>query len=97
MLLTSQFVQEEEDDHVTLIFVHDKTKGPLQNSFISSDFTSKILNLDDLSSDINSLMNTSTVPPPPPPVYPSFHPTIVPQQQTPDSTTTTTNPTITLP
>nr|GEY43611.1 hypothetical protein [Tanacetum cinerariifolium] len=59
-------------------------------------FTSKLLNLDDPSPDINSLMNTSTVPPPPPLVYPSSHPTTIPQQQTPDSTTTITNPTMTL-
>nr|GEU53569.1 hypothetical protein [Tanacetum cinerariifolium] len=84
----SGFMQEE-DAHVTLTTVHDKTKGPLQSYSISSKFTSKLLNLDDLSSDINSLMNTSTVPPPPPPVDPSSHLTIIPQQQTPDSTTKT--------
>nr|GEU56425.1 hypothetical protein [Tanacetum cinerariifolium] len=94
----SGFVQEEEEDaHVTLTTVHDKTEGPLQSSSISSDFTSKLLNPDDLSSDINSSMNTSIVPPPPPLVYHSSHPTTIPQQQTPDSKTTTTYPTITLP
>nr|GEZ65211.1 hypothetical protein [Tanacetum cinerariifolium] len=41
-------------------------QGPLQSSSILSDYTSKILNLDDSSLDINSLMNTLTVPPPPP-------------------------------
>nr|GEU47389.1 hypothetical protein [Tanacetum cinerariifolium] len=57
----------------------------------------KLLNLDDPSLDINSLMNTSTVPPLPPPVNPSSHPTTIPQQQTPDfTTTTTTYPTMTL-
>nr|GEU31331.1 retrovirus-related Pol polyprotein from transposon TNT 1-94 [Tanacetum cinerariifolium] len=94
----SGFVQEEEEDaHVTLTTVHDKTESPLQSSSISSDFTSKLLNLDDPSSDINSMTNTSTVPPPPLLVYPSSHPTTIPQQQTPDSTTTTTNPIMTLP
>nr|GEV76236.1 hypothetical protein [Tanacetum cinerariifolium] len=44
-----------------------RTEGPLQCSSISSDFTSKLLNLDDPSQDINSLVNTSTVPPPAPP------------------------------
>nr|GEU57609.1 retrovirus-related Pol polyprotein from transposon TNT 1-94 [Tanacetum cinerariifolium] len=68
----SGFVQKEEDVHVTLKTIHDKTE------------------------DINSLMNTSTVPPPPPPVNPSSHPTIIPQQQTSDFTTTT-YPTMTLP
>nr|GEU39344.1 integrase, catalytic region, zinc finger, CCHC-type, peptidase aspartic, catalytic [Tanacetum cinerariifolium] len=77
---------EEEDDDVAKDL-----------SSILSDFTSKLLNLDDPYPDINSLMNTSTVPPPPPPVYPSLHPTIVPQQQTPDSTITTTYPIMTLP
>nr|GEV50076.1 RNA-directed DNA polymerase, eukaryota [Tanacetum cinerariifolium] len=93
----SGFVQEEEDAHVTLTTVHDKTEGPLQSSSISSNFTSKLLNLDDPSLDINSLMNTSTVTSPPPSVNPSSHPTTIPQQQTPDSTTTTTYPTMTLP
>nr|GEU38071.1 hypothetical protein [Tanacetum cinerariifolium] len=65
-------------------------------SSISSEFTSKLLNLDDLSPDINSLMNTSTVPPLPPSVYPSSHPIIIPQQQTLNSTSTTTYPTTNL-
>nr|GEZ81507.1 hypothetical protein [Tanacetum cinerariifolium] len=93
----SGFVQEEEDAHVTLTTVHDKTEDPLQRSSISFDFTSKLLNLDDSSTDINSQMNTSTVHPPPLPVYPSLHPTTIHQQQTPDSITTTTNPAMTLP
>nr|GEV04790.1 hypothetical protein [Tanacetum cinerariifolium] len=93
----SGFVQEEEDAHVTLTTVHDKTEGPLQSSSISSDFTSKLLNLDDPSLDINSLMKTSTVTSPPPSVNPSSHPTTISQQQTPDSTTTTIYPTMTLP
>nr|GEV27125.1 hypothetical protein [Tanacetum cinerariifolium] len=62
----SGFVQEKEDAHVTLTTVHDKTEGPLQSSSISFDFTSKLLNLDDPSPDINSMMNTLTIPPPPP-------------------------------
>ncbi|GKD11388.1 hypothetical protein Tco_1191073 [Tanacetum coccineum] len=96
----SGFVQEEDDGHVTLMTVHDKTEGTMQSSSVSSDFTSKLLNLDNTGPDVNeiaSLMNTSTVPPSPPPVNPSSHLTTTPQQQTPDSTTTTTNPTITLP
>nr|GEV46392.1 hypothetical protein [Tanacetum cinerariifolium] len=93
----SGFVQEEEDSHVTLTTVHDKTEGPLQSSFFSSEFTSKLLNLDDPSPDINSLMNTLTVLPPPFPIYPSSHPTTIPQQQIPDSTTTITYLTINLP
>nr|GEU85915.1 hypothetical protein [Tanacetum cinerariifolium] len=93
----SGFVQEKEDAHVTLTTVHDKTEGLLQSSSISSDFASKFLNLDDLSLDMNSLMNTSTVPPPPPLVYPYSHPTTIPHQQTPYSTKTTTNPTLTFP
>nr|GEX84889.1 hypothetical protein [Tanacetum cinerariifolium] len=63
----SRFVHKEKDAHVTLTTVHDKTEGPLQSSSISSDFTSKLLNLDDPSLDINSLMDTSTVPLPLPP------------------------------
>ncbi|GKA18302.1 hypothetical protein Tco_0698139 [Tanacetum coccineum] len=78
----------------------DKTEGTVQSSSISSNFISKLLNLDSTSLDVNeiaSLMNTVTVPPSPPPVNPSSHLTTTPQQQTPDSTTTITNPTITLP
>nr|GEX84790.1 hypothetical protein [Tanacetum cinerariifolium] len=58
----SGFVQEKEDAHVKLITIHDKTEGLLQSSFILSDFTSKLLNLDDPSLDINSLKNTLTIP-----------------------------------
>nr|GEW52536.1 retrovirus-related Pol polyprotein from transposon TNT 1-94 [Tanacetum cinerariifolium] len=64
----SGFVHEEEDAHVTLTTVHDKNEGPLQSSSVSFNFTSRLLNLDDPSLDINSLMDTSTVPPPPPPL-----------------------------
>ncbi|GJR48860.1 hypothetical protein Tco_1316963 [Tanacetum coccineum] len=95
------FEHEEDDGHVTLMTVHDKTEGTMHSSSISSDFTSKLLNLDNTSPDVNeiaSLMNTSTVPPPPPPpINPSSHLKTTPQQQTPDSTITTTNPTMTLP
>ncbi|GJY28065.1 hypothetical protein Tco_0403832 [Tanacetum coccineum] len=63
------FVQKEDDGHVTLTNVHDKTKGTMQSSSVSSDFTSKLLNLDNTGPDVNeitSLMNTSTIPPSPP-------------------------------
>ncbi|GJY29350.1 hypothetical protein Tco_0405117 [Tanacetum coccineum] len=96
----SGFVQEEDDGHITLTTVHDKTEGTMQSLSVSSDFTSKLLNLDNTGPDVNkiaSLINTSTIPPSPPPVNPSSHITTTLQQQTPDSTTTTTNPTITLP
>nr|GEU95759.1 hypothetical protein [Tanacetum cinerariifolium] len=94
----SGFEQEEGDGHVTLTTVHDKTEGTMQSSFVSSNFSRKLLNLDNTGPDFNeidSLMNTSTVPPPPPPVNPFSHLTIIPQQQTPNSTTTT-NPIMTL-
>ncbi|GKC57025.1 hypothetical protein Tco_1084623 [Tanacetum coccineum] len=71
------FEQEEDDGHVTLTIVHDKTKGTMQSSYVSSDFTSKLLNLDNTGPDVNeiaSLMNTLTVPPPPPPINPSSLP-----------------------
>nr|GEU41906.1 hypothetical protein [Tanacetum cinerariifolium] len=91
------FVHEKEDAYVTLTTVHDKTEGPLQSSSVSSDFTSKLLNLYDPSSDINSLMDTSTVPPSSPPVNPCPHLTTITPQLTPNSTTTTTNATMSLP
>ncbi|GJY32311.1 hypothetical protein Tco_0415806 [Tanacetum coccineum] len=70
----SRFVKEEDDGHVTLTTVHDKTEGTMKSSSVSSDFTSKLLNLDNIGPDVNeiaSLMNILTVPPPPPPVNPS--------------------------
>ncbi|GJZ98777.1 hypothetical protein Tco_0671230 [Tanacetum coccineum] len=44
----SGFEQVEEDAHVTLTAIHDtqKTAGTEQSSSVSSDFTSKLLNLD---------------------------------------------------
>ncbi|GJU81755.1 hypothetical protein Tco_1284120, partial [Tanacetum coccineum] len=95
----SGFVQEEDDGHVTLMTIHDKTEGTMLCLSVSSDFTSKLLNLDNTRPDVNeiaSLMNTSTIPPLPPPVNPFSHLTTTPQQQTLESTTTTTNPITTL-
>nr|GEV22315.1 hypothetical protein [Tanacetum cinerariifolium] len=96
----SEFEKNEDDGHVMLTTIHDKTEGTMQSSSVSFDFTSKLLNLDNTGPDVNeiaSLMNTSTIPPPPPPVNPSSHLTTIPQQQTPDSTKITTNPILTLP
>nr|GEU58083.1 hypothetical protein [Tanacetum cinerariifolium] len=61
----SGFKQEEEDAHVTLTSVFDAQKAdePVQSSSISSDFTSKFLNLENPSladNEIASLMETST-------------------------------------
>nr|GEU54943.1 hypothetical protein [Tanacetum cinerariifolium] len=75
----SRFEQEEEDAYVmlTLVLEIQKTGGPTQSSSVSSDFTSKLLNLDNPSPNdtmIGSLMDTTvqheitsatTVPPPP--------------------------------
>ncbi|GJS52236.1 hypothetical protein Tco_0625598 [Tanacetum coccineum] len=60
----SGYEQVEEDAHVTLTVVHDtqKTDGTTQSSFVSSDFTSKLLNLDNPSPTNNmipSLMDTT--------------------------------------
>ncbi|GKE72365.1 hypothetical protein Tco_1534406 [Tanacetum coccineum] len=60
----SGFEQEEEDAHVTLTAVHDtqKTKGPMQISSVSSDFTEKLLNFENVSladNEIASLMDTT--------------------------------------
>ncbi|GKF13872.1 hypothetical protein Tco_0055334, partial [Tanacetum coccineum] len=61
----SGFEQVEEDTHVTLTPVLDtqKAKEPVQSSFVSSDFTRKLLNLKNPSSvdnEIASLMETSS-------------------------------------
>nr|GEW12085.1 hypothetical protein [Tanacetum cinerariifolium] len=59
-----RFEQEEEDAHVTLTPVFDAQKAdePVQSSSVSSDFTSKFLNLENPSladNEIASLMETS--------------------------------------
>nr|GEY98854.1 hypothetical protein [Tanacetum cinerariifolium] len=96
---TKQHVyKEEEDAHMTLTHVHDVTKVGelLQSSSVSSDFTSKFLNLENLTptnTEIASLMKTSasqdTIPPTPHTLF-----TPVTQQQTPTLpiTTSTTIP-----
>nr|GFC77484.1 hypothetical protein [Tanacetum cinerariifolium] len=53
--------QEEEYAHVTLTHAHDATKAdePLQSFYVSSDFTSKFLNLENpvpTNTEIASLM-----------------------------------------
>ncbi|GKA15164.1 hypothetical protein Tco_0694911 [Tanacetum coccineum] len=105
--------QEEEDAHVTLTPVIEAQKAdePVQSSFVSSDFTSKLLNLENPSpadNEITSLLETSdhhaTIIPEitfgftttTPPPTPFFNPLL--HQQAPTFTTTTsTNPTVTLP
>ncbi|GJQ99235.1 hypothetical protein Tco_0522220 [Tanacetum coccineum] len=64
MSLRSWFEHVEEDAHVTLTAVENtqKTKGPMQSFSVSSDFTSKILNLENVSladNDFASLMDTT--------------------------------------
>nr|GEV88552.1 uncharacterized mitochondrial protein AtMg00810-like [Tanacetum cinerariifolium] len=59
------FYQEEEDAHLTLTHVHDATKAdePLQTSFVSFDFTSKFLNLENpapTNTEIASLIKISS-------------------------------------
>ncbi|GJX94831.1 hypothetical protein Tco_0349417 [Tanacetum coccineum] len=106
-------VNQEEDAHVTLTSVIEAQKAdePVQSSFVSSDFTRKLLNLENPSPTVNvidSLLETSThhataIPEitsgfttTTPPPTPFFNPIL--QQQTPTFTTTTsTNPTMTLP
>ncbi|GKE83589.1 hypothetical protein Tco_1557331, partial [Tanacetum coccineum] len=60
----SGFEQEEEYAHVTLTTIHDtqKTEGPIQSSSVSSDFTEKLLNFENVSpanNEIASLMDTT--------------------------------------
>ncbi|GJS90785.1 retrovirus-related pol polyprotein from transposon TNT 1-94 [Tanacetum coccineum] len=102
----SGFEQVEEDAHVTITPVHDTQKAdePVQSSSVSSDFTNKLLNLE--NNEIASLMETSarhatavpentfgfttTIPPPPP----FFNPLL--QQATPTPTPTTSEATTSL-
>ncbi|GKC93072.1 hypothetical protein Tco_1158514, partial [Tanacetum coccineum] len=60
----SGFEQEEEDAHVILTAVYDiqKTESPMQSSSVSSDFTKKLLNFENISladNKIASLMDTT--------------------------------------
>nr|GEU64597.1 hypothetical protein [Tanacetum cinerariifolium] len=109
----SGFEHEEEDAHVTLTLVSDAQKAdePVERFFVSFNFTSKFLNLENPSladHEIASLMETSAphataileitfsfTTTPPPPPM-FFNPLL--QQQTPTIPTPTyTNPTVTLP
>ncbi|GJX77451.1 hypothetical protein Tco_0324262, partial [Tanacetum coccineum] len=61
----SRFKQVEEDAHVTLtpLLETQKTDEPVQSSSVSSDFTSKLLNLENPSTadnEIASLMDITT-------------------------------------
>nr|GEU75526.1 hypothetical protein [Tanacetum cinerariifolium] len=102
----SGFEQVDEDDHVTLTPVLDtqKTDEPVQSSFVSSNFTRKLLNLENPSpanNEIASLMDTTprhatTVPEITsfftttiPPPPPLFNP--LPQQATPTTSKATTS------
>ncbi|GJX77435.1 hypothetical protein Tco_0324246 [Tanacetum coccineum] len=60
----SRFEHVEEDAHVTLTPVHDtqKTERPMQSSYLSSDFTDKLINFENASpadNEIASLMDTT--------------------------------------
>ncbi|GKD72863.1 hypothetical protein Tco_1331145, partial [Tanacetum coccineum] len=58
----TKYEQVKDDEHVTLTTVHDtqKTKGPMQSSSVSSDFTNQFLNLDKVpptDTEVVSMMN----------------------------------------
>nr|GEW38846.1 hypothetical protein [Tanacetum cinerariifolium] len=105
-----RFEQEKEDAHVTLKLVLDtqKTRGPAQSFYVSSDFISKFLNLDNPPTDnkIASVMDTTTYHPttiheitssfttPTPPPILLFNP--LSQQATPTPTPTTSETTTSL-
>nr|GFA50769.1 hypothetical protein [Tanacetum cinerariifolium] len=108
----SGFEQEEEDAHVTLTAVLDiqKTGGPTQSSFVSSNFTSKLLNLDNPSPPDNKIASliytiayhattileiTSSFTTPTPPPPLFFNP--LSQQATPTPTPTASETTTSLP
>ncbi|GKB92327.1 hypothetical protein Tco_0964599, partial [Tanacetum coccineum] len=108
----SGFEQEEKDAHVTLTPVLDiqKSGGPTQSSSVSSDFASKLLNLDNPSladNEIASLMDTtaqhataiheitSSFTITIPPQPPFFNPLL--QQATPTPTPTTSEATTSVP
>ncbi|GKB93216.1 hypothetical protein Tco_0979353 [Tanacetum coccineum] len=109
--IESGFEQVEEDAHVvTLVLDTQKADEPVQSSFVSSDFTSKLLNLENPSqvdNEIASLMETSArhamaVPKITsdftttiPPPPPFFNP--LPQQATPTPTPTTSEATTLFP
>nr|GEX24539.1 hypothetical protein [Tanacetum cinerariifolium] len=109
--VNSGFEQEEEDAHVTLTPVLDiqKADEPVQSSYVSSDFTSKLLNLENPSladNEIASLLDitvchettipeiTSSFTTPTPPPPPFFNP--LSQKATPTPTSTASETTTSL-
>ncbi|GJW61071.1 hypothetical protein Tco_0110406 [Tanacetum coccineum] len=62
--VNTTYNQVKDDAHVTLSVVHDtqKTEVPLQSSFVSSDFATQFLNLDNIppaDNEIISMMNVN--------------------------------------
>ncbi|GJZ37061.1 hypothetical protein Tco_0583252 [Tanacetum coccineum] len=58
----TKYKQVKDDEHVTLTIVHDtqKTEGPMQSSYVSSDFANQFLNLDNIpptNTEVVSIMN----------------------------------------
>nr|GEX99544.1 putative reverse transcriptase domain-containing protein [Tanacetum cinerariifolium] len=62
----TKYEQVKDDEHVTLITVHDtqKTEGPMQSLFMYSDFANQFLNLDNISptdAEVISMMNVKAL------------------------------------
>ncbi|GJS41379.1 hypothetical protein Tco_0566422 [Tanacetum coccineum] len=58
----TKYEQVKDDEHVTLTIVHDtqKTEGPMQSLFVSSDFANQFMNLDNIpptETEVISMMN----------------------------------------
>ena len=54
-------VVETDDAHVT-VTPSDKTTGPTQSSSVSSGFTSKMLNIEDISPNLESVFESQVQP-----------------------------------
>ncbi|GJT38416.1 hypothetical protein Tco_0938281 [Tanacetum coccineum] len=66
MRLKDSYEKVKDDAHVTLTAAHvtQKTKGPMQSSFVSSDFANQFLNLDNVplvDNEVMSMMNVKEV------------------------------------
>ncbi|GJY03631.1 hypothetical protein Tco_0369571, partial [Tanacetum coccineum] len=63
------YKDEEEDAHVTLTAIAQKTEGPMQSSFVSYEFTKKLpkfKNISPTDNEIAFLMDTTATPTPTP-------------------------------
>ncbi|GJU13169.1 retrovirus-related pol polyprotein from transposon TNT 1-94 [Tanacetum coccineum] len=100
----TKYKQVKDDEHVTLTIFHDtqKTEGPMQSLYVSSDFANQFLNLDNIpptDTEVVSIMNVKVrheEPSTQTPAFLNIYVTLIPKMSTAaGSTIPLTNPPIT--